>query len=172
MNPLAFLSPGRWLGVLGLALALWAGLAWWHADGVRAGRAQVQASWDIDRDQRIETAATAAQLYINHTSQLTAKVTKASDDIKTEKARSRGLESALRGTDDRMRAALAAHATGGVAAADDTVAACRDRAATADDVLADVLRDCRAITKAATDHAADVRGMLAAWPTNLKGTTP
>lgn len=63
-----------------------------------------------------------------------------------------------------LRKQLATFASGGVEAAKDSVAACRERSATAGDVLAGVLQDLAVCTGAAEDHASGVRTLLTSWP--------
>ena len=67
---------------------------------------------------------------------------------------------------DRLRDQLTAAAAGGVAEADDTVAACRDRAAAFGRVLGDVLLGFGQCAADAEDLAAELRRVRGAWPTN------
>lgn len=64
----------------------------------------------------------------------------------------------------RLRDALAAYAAGGVSPADDSAAACRERAAALGDVLGEMVRGYAQCTAAAEDHAAGVRALQVAWP--------
>lgn len=69
----------------------------------------------------------------------------------------------LRGELDGMRAAAASFAAG---PADDSLAACRDRAAAASDLLVRVLQAGARSTGAAEVHSTDVRALREAWPVN------
>lgn len=65
---------------------------------------------------------------------------------------------------NRLRDELAAAAAGGVEAADDSVAACRDRAATLGRVLGEALQAHAVCTGAAEENATGVRTLQRAWP--------
>ena len=66
-------------------------------------------------------------------------------------------------TADRMRDQLNSFASG-APAGDDTVAACRERAAALGDVLGQALQASRLCTVEAEDLAGDARALLHAWP--------
>lgn len=63
-----------------------------------------------------------------------------------------------------LREQLANAAAGGVEASNDTVAACRERAAAFGRVLDDALQAHAVCTAAAEDNAAGVRTLLSGWP--------
>lgn len=65
-----------------------------------------------------------------------------------------------------VRGQLAAFATAGRPAAEDSLAACRDRASALGDVLAEALRVESELAADAEDRAADARALLEAWPRN------
>ena len=71
---------------------------------------------------------------------------------------------AERAVSAKLRAQLAAVASGNTTAAGDSVAACRERAASLGDVLGSVLSDYARCTAAAEDNAAGVRALLDGWP--------
>lgn len=71
---------------------------------------------------------------------------------------------AERAVADGLRQQLAGYAAGGGAAGDDTLAACRERAASLGLVLGDALRAHAQCTAAAEDLAGDVRAVLGGWP--------
>jgi hypothetical protein len=76
MNPLAWLSPGRWLLALGLLLALWLGYHAWadHQQGIGYGRAKTE---DAERAKQADKAraAVAAPIEAAHQAKAAAIVT-------------------------------------------------------------------------------------------------
>lgn len=89
-----------------------------------------------------------------------------------ERAASRDALAAVNADRGRLREQLAAVASGGVQAADDTVGACRERAAALGDVLDSALHAHAVCTGEAEDLAAGVRALREAWPTNPVKESP
>lgn len=90
-----------------------------------------------------------------------------------ERAQTRAALAAVISERDGLRDDLARAATGGVEAAGDTVAACRERTATFGRVLGEALQAHAECTAAAEDNASGVRTLLGSWPNNpAQVTTP
>ena len=89
-----------------------------------------------------------------------------------ERAASRDALAAVNADRGRLREQLAAVASGGVQAADDSVGACRERAAALGDVLDSALHAHAVCTGEAEDLAAGVRALREAWPTNPVKESP
>lgn len=164
---------------LGLVAALLAGLGMAgtgvvaYAKGKRAAVAERNAHWQgvVDKLQADARAALQAAeertLAVEETNRLRRQ---GADDVQErERAANRAALAAVAADRDRLREQLATAAAGSVAAADDSVAACRDRAQALGRVLGDALRAHAECTAAAEDLAAGVRALRAAWPMNAPG---
>lgn len=89
-----------------------------------------------------------------------------------ERAATRAALAAAYADAGRLRDQLATAAGGGVTAADDTVAACRERAAAFGRVLDEALRAHAQCSADAEDLAADVRALRTAWPVMPPASSP
>lgn len=162
----------------GLGLATASGLAYWR--GKSAGKAQATAErnthWQgvVDKlqgDHRaaFERARTEAE---SRSTQLEKERDDAQNQLAREVARTRALRGDLARAvhdADRLRDQLAAVATGGVDADQDSVAACRARANALGRVLGEALRASEQCHLDAEDLAAGIRALRSAWP---EGVTP
>ena len=81
-----------------------------------------------------------------------------------ERAASRATLAAVNADRAGLRQQLAAAASGGVEASNDTVAACRERAAALGNVLDSALQAHAVCTAEAEDLASGVRALRSAWP--------
>lgn len=166
------------LGMVRLALvaALLAGLGMvgagvqGYAKGKRAATLERNVHWQgvVDKLQADAHAALQAAEDRTRAVEETNRLRRqgADDEQERERAATRAALAAVAADRDRLRQQLAAAATGGVQAADDSVAACRDRAEALGGVLADALRAHAECTAEAEDLAAGVRALRAAWPVN------
>lgn len=100
---------------------------------------------------------------------MTTVIRKAEHDLQNERSTNQRTAAGFRTELDQLRVAAADYAAGGSAAADDTGAACRDRAASLGNLLVDGLQTQVELARAAEDHAAGVRSLLRAWPVGQAG---
>lgn len=86
-----------------------------------------------------------------------------------DKARLQRVAAAARADAERVRDEFAAYAAGRGTAADDTVEACRARAAELGRAVADGVRVQERMAEAFGDLASDYRKMYVSWPASNKG---
>jgi hypothetical protein len=155
---LAFLSPRLILAAV-LALGL-AGSHWWaYSNGKDSVYAEVAG-------QRIQQQADMIE-QLDKYRELEQRMEKTKQEALNvalkERAASARVAADLRADADRLRGDLAAFAGAG-GAADDSLAACRDRAAALGLLVADGLRVQERIAEGAEACGSDLRAVLAAWP--------
>lgn len=160
--------PWALYGALALSATLGAGLVWQTlqraAAEVRAAHAERSIAQERETNERVARETTQefqrlANLW--NARQLEAYRVKADENLRNAR-----IAADLRGELDRLHGDIAAFAAGEHEAAADSLAACRDRAATIGHLLERALRSDARHTGAAEDHATDVRGLLATWPVN------
>lgn len=160
--------PWALYGSLALSAALGAGLVWQTlqraAAEVRASHAERSNAQERETNERVARETT--QAYRQLEAAFTTAIREAERAQAFDKARSERLAAGLRTERDQLRDEIAAFAAGGGSAADDSTAAARDRAAALGALLERALRVGAGHTAAAEEHAADVRGLLTAWPVN------
>lgn len=129
--------------------------------GYSAGGASKQRAWDLATAEQVKAQLAATEAARAKEQALQLKVTEATNALIAERAKHARVAAALKLDADRLRNDIAGFARGG---AEDTAAACGERAATLGVVLDGVLSDYRACTAGAEATAADLRSVLAAWP--------
>jgi len=154
----------NWLqSKLSLVLALLLALAV-VAVGVQSLRL---AAMHADVAQREQAHAEAALLYAEAARQTEQAWAKKLQEVQhardAELARAHRIGDGLRTDREWLRVDTASFAAG---PADDSAAACRERAATLGRLLDDALRTAATIAGSAEQHAADVRALRASWPVN------
>lgn len=139
--------------------------------GKRAATAERNAHWQGVVDKMLGDHRQAFERARADAERTTTAITKERDDAQDQLAREVARTQALRGDlaravrdADRLRDQLAAVATGGVAADQDSVAACRDRASALGRVLGEALRASEQCHLDAEDLAAGVRALRSGWP--------
>ncbi len=144
--------------------------------GKRAATAERNTHWQgvVDKLQGDHRAAfeRARAEAESRSTQLEKERDDAQNQLAREVARTRALRGDLARAvhdADRLRDQLAAVATGGVAADQDSVAACRARADALGRVLGEALRASEQCHLDAEDLASGVRALRSAWP---EGVTP
>lgn len=158
------------VGALGFAAVT--GLAYWRGDAAGAARATAErnAHWQriVDKLQADARQAVAAEAQRVQALQEQWRLARQGADHERERERAANAArlAAAAADRDRLRDELAAAAAGGVTEAADSVAACRDRAATLGGLLGSALRASEQCAGEAEDVAAELRRVRAAWPRN------
>lgn len=129
--------------------------------GRSTGSASVQREWD--RERAVVMAQHAADLKAarEQESAWRRKVDDANRAAEQDRARHARIVAGLRADGERLRGAIAAFAAGG---ADDSAAACRDRASTLGRLLDQALRTGAECAGGAEAASGDLRRVLGAWP--------
>lgn len=122
---------------------------------------QAKAELAEERQTTLRVALTHAENARKTTAAWAGKVNRAQKAREAELQAVARLADDMRAERDRLRDDGAAYAAG---SADDTLAACRDRAATLWQLLDGALQASERSAGAAEAHAADVRALLGAWP--------
>jgi hypothetical protein len=139
--------------LLALALALHV-VQWLRLDAAQDELAAVRAA-----------AVSAALAYSENAREIeqqqTERIAHAQRTREQEQARNRRTADLLRTERDGLRNAISNYAAG---SADDSVAACRERAATIGALLDDALRTSETCAGGAESHTGDVRALLRGWP--------
>lgn len=157
----------RIYGVAALVLALLAGIG---VQTVRLSHSETELAVEkADRAEDVRRATQAALVQSESYRTLEQQLTKTKEDAEhvriKDQAASAAVAAGLRAERDGVRRDLAAYAAGGGgAAAVDTVAACRDRAAALGDALAGSLRTEEDLTDQLERRDSDTRSLLDAWP--------
>jgi len=150
----------------GLAVA-GAGVAG-YLKGKRVATAERNTHWQgqVDRLQAQHRAAVDAEAQRVRALEEQWRLARQGADHERERERASNAArvAAVAADRDRLRDELARAAAGGVAEADDSVAACRDRAAAFGRVLGEALRAGAECAAAAEDLATSVRTLQRAWP--------
>lgn len=171
----AVTRPWGLYGALALSAAMGAGLVWQTLQlaSANVARAQAEKETEAAKRGRVEDAVKhervsreTMQAYRELESALTATIRKAEHAQAVEKAESERVAAGLRAERDRLRDDIAAFAAGGRSPTEDTLAACRERAAALGALLEDGLQVQIDLAAAASTHAADVRALRASWPTS------
>jgi hypothetical protein len=165
-----------WAYIIAGALAV-GGVTYWHLHAVskahKAGIEQDKARSDgviaqmlLEHTQNVDKA----NAKVDAISETLQKVTQgAKDALKTANAATakiRAAFAAVSGERDKLRDDFnRSIVTGNVAASDDTVAACRERADAAGRVLQEALRISAVCAGDAEDNASGIRALQGAWPT-------
>lgn len=157
------------VGALGFAAVT--GLAYWRGKG--AGRAQATAERNAHWQSVVDKLQNAHRAAVDEENASTRSVEEqwrlarqgADHERERERAANAARVAAVAADRDRLRDELAGGASGGVSAADDSVAACRERADAFGRVLGEVLRASAACAADAEDLATGVRTLQRAWPT-------
>jgi uncharacterized iron-regulated membrane protein len=150
----------------GLLAVASVGAAWqtWQLSGARQALAQERLS-RADERARLQAAALQAQAENQATTQaLQAAIEDAQHAAAQDRARLVRAAAADRAERDRLRDDIAAYAAGGGLATDDTLAACRARAAELGRAVEDGLRVQEDMAQAFGDLAVDYRTLYLSWP--------
>lgn len=154
------------VGGLGMAGAGVAG----YFKGRNAATTERNAHWQgqIDRLQQQHRAAVEAETARTRAVEEQWRIARQGADHERERERAANAArvAAVAADRDRLRDELARAAAGGVTEAADSVAACRDRAATLGGILGSALRASERCAGEAEDLAGELRRVRAAWPTN------
>lgn len=128
------------------------------------GRAAVQAEWNAEREVMERAAAQAEDENRRLEQALAARTQEAQRARENERAATARAAADLRAHERMRDAELAAYAAGGGGAADDSIPACRGRAAELASTVGEALSAHAECTSTAANLAADLRAVLAAWP--------
>ena len=171
---LDILNPYRWLLLAGITAALFAAVWWWHsgqladarAAGVAAGRAQVKADWDRERDNLRAAAEKARKGHAETKERNDARVIQSQSGRAQATARDHADLRRVAAERDSLRQLLTT--------ALDSLRSCElpgpaadaaaNRAAAVDAVLEDLERAGAEMARAASGHAADSLMYQQAWP--------
>lgn len=156
--------------VIAIACCLALAGLWWH--GYKRGERTDKQRSDLviagmvnDAQARLAAANETVRL---QSASLQANKERAERDLQSEKARNERRLADARATSDLVRDTIAEFARGQQPSSD-TVAAASERAAELGRLLGESVQLQAELAGAAEDHAASVRALLNAWPTN-KGT--
>lgn len=149
--------------VIALALA-GAGVQTWRLDRAQAALAAEKLARAQEHDQALTAANDAQSNYRLLEAAMTHKLQEAQDAGRKDHERMARAAAADRAELGRMRDQLDAYAAGGGPAADDSLEACRARAAILVQAVEAGLRVQDAMARAYGDLAADYRTLFAGWP--------
>lgn len=158
----------------GVGMAATGGWAWFKSK--RVTTAERNAHWQgvvdvLQRDHRKAVEDEAAKVRAIE-EQWRIQRREADHAQERERAATRTALAAAYADAGRLRDQLAAAAAGGVTEAEDTVTACRGRAAAFGRVLDEALRAHAQCSADAEDLAAGVRALRAAWPVEAAASAP
>lgn len=152
------------LGGLALAFFAAAGVQSWRLDAEKARHARTVAQYQTELIERQRAAIEAAEAF--RTQEQDWQRRKAAAEATYAQAladRDRTIRE-LRRTADELRNVAARYAAGGGQPADDSVDACRARAATLAELFAEADAEAGELAAAADRHAAEVAALLGSWP--------
>lgn len=129
---------------------------------------RLQGQVAIERAAAEHDALVLTQGYRDLEAAMTTVIRKADHDLQNERTSNQHAAAGLRAERDQLRVAFADYAAGGGAAADDSGAACRDRATSLGNLLVDGLQLQVELAQAAEDHAAGVRALRHSWPSGRR----
>jgi hypothetical protein len=127
----------------------------------------VQHAWDAERAQAQASAIKTQADYRSQESAWNQKLQEAEDAKRKANAIQARVIAADRADNDRMRNELAAYASGGSRTADDTLAACRSRAAILGQAVEDGMRVQGEMAATYGDLATDYGTMFDGWPVQI-----
>jgi septal ring factor EnvC (AmiA/AmiB activator) len=126
--------------------------------------AQLRADYDAERSKAAAERAAMLEEYRSKEAAWSAEKEKANAEYQRNLQAERARAAALARDNQQLRQLAEAYARGPAAPADDSVAACRQRAAALGELFAEADREAGDMAQSADRHADEVRLCLAAWP--------
>lgn len=149
------------------SLTLWGGVQTHRLAISKAETVEVRNAWTLDKAQRTQVALdaeTKARAKEQANAVKLKEVQDAYATLQISHASALAAQRVALGDNGRLRTALAAYASGGGQAGQDTAAAASERAARLGSLLASALQADAEHASAAEANADGIRALLAAWP--------